>query len=519
MSLVTILLAGFFLLGVLVGPLAVAGLAASLSDSSGRKVGDWAVGLGLKSVWRPALTFNAANELTLKRRSYDENHDEQKISFGGLFSGVERFLFDPRNRIHDFFGTPFAFVDEKFGIILDPRDAAVGRELRKSQEAGTYTTRVERGENLVESVQAVFELPKPNVGVRLPDVWTLIGGSFDAQLVRKIDEFYQKSQAPKASTTALRQLLVPVGSFIAIVLLGMFAAGQGGGGGAAQAAAGGGGGSTVEIGESWLLLLAIPALKDVDRRDAVVGTVFGGVSLLIVVGLLIAFPPTVTLLGIPLPLGVWAVVATAVGAAIIPFIAAWFGRSLGGVGMLLGKLFITIGLLSYDRPVITLVDKHTYRLVEFDEVDWPVKPQFYRFALTRLGVGFANSEDVWDEDVSLSPARVNEMANGPVAGDPIFDGGSDTAPSGYTTTSIIEHEGIRGYVPETVDKDSRYVRTDLVTGWFMEAGQNRRLMKAALDTAKERHGGGQKPVDDKYVLGATLLAMVMGALFDYMVFF
>lgn len=514
MSLVTILLVGFFLLGLVIGPLAVAGLIAMLSDDRGRGLGDWAFSTGLKSVWRPALTFNAANELTLKRRSYDEKHDEQKISFGGMFSGVERFLFDPQNRLHDFFGTPFGFVDERFGIIFDPRDAAVGRELDEAQEAGVYTRRVESGNKLHESVLGVFSLPKPNVGVNLPDVWTLVGGSFDAQLVRKIDEFYQKSQAPKASTTALRQLLVPVGTFIAIVLLGMFAASKTGGGAAASPTPTGNT-STVSIGA--LLLVSLVGGDDWERRDVgVVGltTVFG---LLLTAGLYFIFTPTAAVFGIPLPLGVWCVIMLAVGMAILPFTAAWFGRSLGGLGMLLGTLFITIGLLGYERPVVALVGDDEYALLEYGEGDWATKPQFYRFALTRLGVGVVSDVDVWGEGVTYSPAVVEEM------GTPLPDGampdGGVSAPQGYTPTEALAKDDIGAYVPSDVDKDALYLRTDLTTGWFEEAGQNRRLMKAALDTAKERYGGGQKPVSDKWILGATLVAMFMGALFDWLVFF
>ena len=110
---------------------------------------------------------------------------------------------------------------------------------------------------------------------------------------------------------------------------------------------------------------------------------------------------------------------------------------------------------------------------------------------------------------------------------PITDAGSDGlaadggrgAPPGYAPTDVFALEDIHSYVPKRPDSGAFYLRTDLTTGWFDEAGQNRRLIKAALDNAKEKYGGGQKPVSDKWIMGATLAAMFMGAVFDWLVFF
>lgn len=590
----------FFLLGVALGPLLLAIATVAFSEPRGKALGKVALSIGLQSVWRPALTFNAANELVLKRRGYDEKHDEQKISFGGLLSGVERFLFDPQNRIHDFYGTPFAFVDERFGIVIDPRDSVIGRELREHQERGVYTRRIVRGETFIESVLAVFELPKGHVGARMPDVWSLVGGSSDAQWVRKIHEFYRKGQDPKTGTTAFRQLIIPAGTFIGILLIGMFAGGGGaGGGGAADAAD-----RTVGVGSSLLLLLGAPLSRyyrfapvlvvsglaavllyflnplwmsiagvpiavgplvgavitaaimtimvlsgggddqdekqsepkdqneflfkddedeeDVDNepqpsplQDSLVAAVILGVYGLLTVGLYLWLPTWVPLLGIPLPLGIWGAVLMLIGMAVVPFTAAWLGRGLGGLGTLLGKLFIVIGLLPWDRPVITLVDPHTYELAEYEDHEWPVEPEWYRFALTRIGVGFANNEKLWHDDVVERPARVKAMAQIEA------DGGTPRAdsPSGYSTTNLIQQDEIYGYVPDEVDEDSLYVRTDLTTGWFEEAGQNRRLMLAALEYAKEKFGEGTKPMSDRTIMVATFGAIVLGVFVDWVFFF
>lgn len=502
-----IFVALFYILGLILGPLAIA-VASKLWDGS--RLSDWAVGVGLKSVWKPSLTFDAANELTLKRRSLDEDHDQEEIAYStGLFGSLKRHIFDPQDRTHEWFGTPFSFVDERFGIAVDPRDVLVGRMLKDYQETGQYTYRKEQGETLREAFLAVFEVPGEFVGTRLPDVWTLVGGSFDAQFVNRIHEYYQKAQAPRESTTALRQLLLPVGTFIAVVLLGMFASSQTGGGGGAPAPTNS---TNINIGQQFLAI-ALMSTAASGRSKRNTGIVAGfGLAFAGLFGMIhMAMPVWIPILAIPLPLSAWSAIAFGVGALTLPTISAWFGRSLGGIGVTLGKLWITIGMVGYDKPVITLTGPHTYELVEYDTVDWDREPGWYRFAMSRVGIGLANDVEVWGEQYVETPARVDEM------GSMQTDGG--IAPLGHSPIDLISVGSISSYVPNDVDADAQYVRTDLTTGWFFEAGQNKRLMKAALETAKEKYGGGNKPVGDKLIMMATLAAMAGGAIFDWVVFF
>jgi hypothetical protein len=509
MSLALVFLALFFILGVSLSPLAVAVAVNAFADGLGKRIGRWAIGLGLTSIYRPAITFNASDELTLKKRSYDEKHDAEYITFGGLLSTVKRHLHDPQNRMHAFYGVPFGFVDELFGVVVDPRDCDLGRSLRRAQANSQYEHRVEEDGRLVESVRAVFERPEGHVGVRLPDVTTLVGGSFDAQIVERIREYYRESQAPRTSTTAFKQLLVPVAAFIGVVLIGMFAAGQtGGGGGGGAISSPSGNSSTINVG---VLLLAISTrrVREVlarrNWRNVAVSTVAVGLATGVAGGLYLAFPMPTPVLGIPLPLGVWAVVALAVGAVIPPFVAAWLGRSLGPLGMALGKLYLIIGLLGFSRPVIDL-DDGEYRVVEYGVHEWPVEPKWYRFAMTRIGVAYHNVEDNWPQGTTLTRGEVRAMADG---------GEARFSPSGHVSTDQIKVGGIKGFLPakDDLDGDSIHVRTDRTTGWLLEAGQD------ALEAAKEDFGGGSKPVGEKWILGATLAAIAMGALFNWVVFF
>lgn len=514
MALVLTLLLLFFFLGLALEPLLLAVAINSFSKEKGQSVARWAVRLGLKAIYRPAITFNAADELTLKKRSYDETHDAEYIKFGGILSGVKRYLHDPQSRIHSLYGVPMALVDEHFGVVVDPRDVAIGREMRLEQENGQYVHRVDSGEQLHEAVKAVFELPRGHIGVRLPDAIRLVGGSFDSQVVDQIRDYYQKSQEPRTSTAALRQLLVPIGAFVAVVLIGMFAAGQsaGGGGGGPDI---GGNSSTINIGASLVILLL--STKRPNWRDLLVYLLGLGGFGLIGVGLYFIFPVFYPLLGIPLPLGIWAIVMFGLGLAILPFSAVWFCRG-GPAGMLIGRLFLIIGLrFGFEQPIIDY-DDGEYSIEEYDAKDWEIEPSWYRFALTRVGFGFGNDESNWPDGTTLSHSKVEAMAATPGIE---FDGGQENlpAPTDHVPTELIAVGDMYGFVPRKPNSDDVFIRTDRTTGWFLEAGQDRRLMTAALNAAKQAFGGGRKPVGDKWILGASLAAMAMGAVFDYLVFF
>lgn len=520
MAIVTIFLLLFFILGVSLGPLLLGVLIVAFSRDRSQRLAAWTIGLGLTSIYRPAITFNARDELTLKRRAYDEKHDAEYIAFGGVLSKVKRYLHDPQARIHSFYGVPFGFVEELFGVVVDPRDAALGRELRVAQANSQYEHRVERGGRLHESVRAVFELPRGGMGVRLPEVIYLFGGSFDSQLVDRVRDYYEKSQAPRDNRSSLKRLALPIGAFVAVVLMGVFAAGQGAGGGGGGGGAPAGNSSTINVGASLLfLLLSLPSIPrpprpsapdppDVNWRDLFVALVTIAIAGLLMVGLYLVFPMPVAILGIPLPLWAWTVIALAIGLALIPFVAFWFGRSLGALGMGLGKLYLILGLLGFSRPVIAY-DEGEYRVVEYDDHYWPVEPSWYRFAMTRLGVGFLNFEDNWPDGTTLSRSRVKALGDEATTDTP--------APTGYTATELIAVDDVHGFVPDDPAEETVYVRTDRTTGWYLDAGQDVRLMTTSLEHAKEDFGGGASPLGDGVVLAATLGAIVIGALFNWLV--
>ncbi len=521
MSVAIVFMVLFLVLGLSMGPLLVAVLSQALSSERAPRVARWSIGVGLAAVYKPVLSFSGGNDLTLKRRQYDEDHDYDYLTYGGITSKVKRYLHDRPDRYHSFYGTPFAFVEEWVGVPVDPRDVDAGRSLRKNREHSRYEHRVVDGESIKESVKAVFERPRGRVGVRLSEVITLYGGSLDAKSLEKLRDFYQNSQSPKDNTSGLLKLMIPVGAFIAVVMMGMFMSGGGG----AAAPSPGSDNSTITTG-LLLIGMALPTrsdddgadesdggddddgilekLKALNWRDVVVAGLGVTVALSVAAVLLLAFPSPVSLLGTALPLGAWCVLFFALGAGLPPVIARWFGRSLGPIGMALGKLYLIIGLLAFRRPVIDY-DDGEYQVVEYDESGFDVEPHWYRFAFSRVGVSFVNDEENWPEGTTLETEQVEEIARG---GDETF------APPDMVRTDKIAVNSIGGLVPQPddVDEDSVYVRTDRTTGVLAEAGKDRRLLQAAMEKAKQDYGGGAQPISDKWIVGATVVSIGMGVL-------
>lgn len=512
----------FLFLGLSLGPLAQGFAIAMLSPKRSPVLANITIGIGMKAYYRPAITFNVRNELTLKKRQYSEKHDSEYISFGGglMGSATKRYLDNPQNRIHAFYGAPLAFVEEHFGVVVDPRDVAIARWLYESHEHGDYEHRVRKGETLREAVKGVFSNPKGYVGVELPEVMYLFSGSADSQVVDRIRSFYEKSQSPKNTTTALKQMLIPLAAFVIIFLLGAFTAGKTGG------SAGGGGapvpsGNTSTIGPSALLLLwAIPkpsvAFDRHDIRDLLVVLLYAGVYLGMTALLLLAMPAPYPLFGIALPVGGWAVVLFTLGVVIVPIITTWFGRSLGGIGRGLGDLYLILGLLGYRKPVFTY-DEGRYHIVPYHDHEWEVEPRWYRFAFTKVGVGFVNKPENWPDGTVFTTSQVREL----VGADATADGGqvSDLpAPPGFTGVPEIKLGNIYGYLPSKPDPRDVHVRTDRTTGWFHGVGQDSRLLWKAFQTAKDDFGGGKQPLGDITIMVASGVMVMLALLLNFLLF-
>lgn len=523
MALVFIFLLFFYLLGLSLGPLLLGIYANALSDERGKGLSRWTFKLGLQSIYRPAVTFNPVGELTLKKRRYDEKHDHEYVVFGNLLSTVKRYLHDPQDRVHPFFGVPFAFVDELFGTVIDPRDPALGAELHHHQENGVYEYRVEHKGQLHEAVRGVFEIPEGNVGVSLPAVHRLVGGSFSSQVVDAIRDLYETSQSPQDDRSSLWRLMAPVGAFILVALVGSFIAGQGVAGGGGGGGAPAGNQSTISVGASLLLMLIglgkpsapkppRPSLS-INWRDVFVTivslAVFGG----FVAMMLIALGVPYHLFLWTLPLGAWGVLLMLVGLVTLPFVAFWFGRSLGPLGVGLGKLYIILGLLRFDRPVIRF-DAGEYGIVEYADHEWATEPSWYRFAFSLVGIAFNNTEANWPNGTTLDRETIDD-----IRGDVAADGGSVPAPAGHGVTDAISVENIRALLPEKPDPESLYVRTDRTTGWLFDAGRSTRLMQSALQLAKQELGGGKSPMGDSVVLGGILVGVLLGIVFNWLVIF
>lgn len=451
--------------------------------------------IGLVSAYRPAVTVNASHELTLKRRKYDEHLDTEKVVFGGLMSKVTRYLRDPQDRLHRFFGVRFGFVDERTGLVYDPRDCDMGKRSNEHQEAESLSYRgsVEEG-RITKQIRGVFGFETGARGVSLRDVKYLIGGSADSQAVDWLITLYKKSQEPRSQSLSVWKILAPAIALSLVLAVGAFLGGGGGGGG-------GGGTPTLPVGSALLLAIS-PYLPFNSWRQRGVAAGFAIVGGLLLAGLFVFFPTGIA---------TKAAVSFVFGLVFLPGLAYFLGRSLGGLGMGLSKLYLILGFFPYSDPVIYLREDNEYVVEEWDDLDGVAEPEWYRFAKTWVGVTYENTEDAWPgRDSVLKPDVLKEY------GETTVDVDADLPPQ-HAVASGISSAGHSGVVPTDPDEDRVWVQTRHGMSWFKDVGRGQ-LLKRALKNAKEEHFGG-KDIEDNKVMYMTLGAAILGLFVDVVVFF
>jgi len=470
----------------------------ALGDEAGG-LARWYAKLGLVSVFKPVVTVNASNELTLKRRQYDENLDVEKVTFGGLTSSVTRYLRDPQDRLHRFLGVRFGFVEERTGLVFDPRDADAAGESKRLEEDGSLTFEgATSGNRIQEYVRGVLELPSGARGVNLQDVFYLTGGSARSQMVDWLIELYSRSQEPRESQLSFWQKMTPIAALVVMLLLGAFISGNmaGGGGG------GGGGGVTLPVGGA-LLAAATTRVPDWVTRERVVAA---GVAV-------VAAGVALTMLALfPIGIAFWGLTSLGLGLVTIPAVAMFLGRSLGGLGIALGQLYLILACFAFDQPVIHLRDDNTYTLTEYDDLDADgvSEPSWYRFAKTWVGVTYDNTTDAW-------PGRNSTVTQEDIESMNLYDDATAGLPANTSTTSALGSGGHRGVIPQSLDADTVALSTRHAFSWFRDVGRGR-LLQRALKEAKEDHFGGNSTGDD-LILKMTIGFAVLGLLVDVFVFF
>lgn len=471
----------------------------------GRPLGDLATTIGLTSIYRPAFTVNDVGDLLIKKRSYNDELNVEEVGVGG----ITRELSDPQKRIHKWSGIPVGLVDELTGAVFDPRDADIGQRARDHfDNASLVHAHTSPNEGYVERMRAFFELSKGTRGVGLSSIRYLVGGGSDANAAERVIEHYRKSQSPRSKSTMLRQLMIPVGMFLLVVLVGWFAYNQTGG----TSPAGGGSSETV----GYLLLLAsTPAFAErlQEKIQATPNRVLavGGVSVVAVVGI-----QFVLLSMMPLLLLVAVNIAFLAGFLSIPGVAFVLGRNLGPVGVLLGKLYLVLGFLPYEEPVVMLTEDEEYQVREGSEVDFEVEPVWYRFAKTWLGFTYHNSLDMWPDGTVESAKNVKEYGRSVRA-----DGGEDAdrgLPYDYTTAESIQYAGHKGFVPTDPDEGDVFVRSHHSLAWYKDVCRGE-IIRRAHQYAKEKYGDGEDGMDSKTVLFLTVVMMTFGLALDYLAFF
>lgn len=452
--------------------------------------------LGLVSVFKPIVTVNSSNELTLKRRQYDEHLDVEKVSFGGLTSSVTRYLRDPQDRLHRFLGVRFGFVEERTGLVFDPRDADAAGESKRLEEDGSLVYEGTASSNRIdEYVRGILELRAGARGVNLQDVFYLTGGSARSQMVDWLVELYSRSQEPREQQLSFWQKMTPVAALVVILLLGAFISGNMSGGGG-----GGGGGVTMPVGGA-LLAVASTRIPEWLTRKHVVAAGVTGLGAVIMLTMFALFPVGTAF---------WALVSLGLGLVAIPFVAMFLGRSLGGLGIALGQLYLILACFAFDQPVIHLRDDDTYTLTEYDDLDNVNEPSWYRFAKTWVGVTYENTPRAW-------PGRNSTVTQDDFEDISVRDDATAGLPESAGIATSMKSGGHSSVVPSTLDASSVGVRTRHAFSWFRDVGRGR-LLQRALKEAKEDHFGGNSTGDD-FILKTTIGFALLGLLVDVFVFF
>lgn len=456
--------------------------------------------LGLVSVFKPVVTVNASNELTLKRRKYDEHLDVEKVNFGGLTSKVTRYLRDPQDRLHRFLGVRFGFVEERTGLVFDPRDADAGGEAKRLEADGSLEYAGNPQNNRIpQYIRGLLELPAGVRGVNLQDVYYIVGGSADAQAVDWLVEIYSRSQEPREQRLSFWQKLTPVAALVGMLLIGAFIGGNTGGGGG-----GGGGGVTMPVGG---LLLGVASTRIPDSLRGFVTrerAVAAGVTFVATLTILVMFAV------FPGGVAFWGLVSLGLGLVFVPAVAMFLGRSLGGLGIALGQLYLILACFGYSQPVIHLREDDTYTLAEYEDLDADYEPTWYRFAKTWVGVTYENTADAW-------PGRNTTLTAGDLETTEHRDAPSAGLPSRDAVVTEVSSGGHSSVLPRSLSVEDVGVQTRHVLSWFRDVGRGR-LLQRALSEAKEDHFGGNSRSDD-FVLKATVGFALLGLLVDIFVFF
>jgi hypothetical protein len=417
---------------------------------------------------------------------------------------TDKLFEDPDNALHHWLGIPFAFADEKHGILFDLRHPALGMRKQEIEKRGeeAYLATDEEYESfgVAKWVPAALEMPALHELVNLSAVRELVDGGERAEYPERGEEFYKHSRDPFADKASLKKFLYPSIAF-SIPFFGIWI-------GVTQL---GGPSETVGYGASvlWLLIGSV----QFDLRDKL-SRAWSWLKALDWFKIISAF------LLITIPSGIFTAIAVFVspslsasilvtyliGMALMPLLTILFSPS-ALIGGALSKLYFKLGFFGFQNPVMRwtpskyeIVEHDSLRTAEQNSTEW------YDLFGTVLGFTYDPEPRSWGAE-HVPHAELEAM-------EPVADGGQKLGTSNLPAKYIrsdMKRDLYGGYIPKRLSDKHYYLKSAIAWGRFKNTAHGDKTLRKLLE-AKDEHGAADDDVDEGLVFKATVVSGVFGAL-------
>lgn len=428
------------------------------------KMGHKYVWLSMFAVKRGAFVLQDDGELNFKKFKYDSIGSE-KLTLGGDTITLS----DPARALQTLKGKTFALADETHGVVFRVTDSLGGsrkQTLNTKGEMVSQATKKERSDHGVSAwIRKYIRIPE-YTSTDLRDVRALATGSEKGSDPALVREWFKFSRIRENSGTSILKLLLPVGAFLATLIIFWQASTRGGG------SSGGTAGNTTNTTISALWIASVGLSNRFKAIGGVVLVVVGLVLCYLTFGLAIVGYPIALLLGLA-----FGFVGTM---ALVLFL------SLIGGGAWMATFFLDMGLQTFDNPTfIETSDGFELRDVEVGGVSHKLGKHRLTFVADGSAIrdrrGFVGTKNHILKGENNGPRKV-PSEGGEQFGHFIhrFSGGYDEH---YLTSFGVVSSLRSGFVGK--DTNERHKE------------------------AKEEFGDGIRDVGTKFILGATFAGILL----------
>jgi hypothetical protein len=457
-----------------------------------------------KAMKRPAVSVGNRGSPSLRQLSFDSTYEQETVEVGE----VEKKITRTAGAVHRVGATPFAFFDERFGVIFDLRDLLVGRlehELREDGEiVKTHTEFGEDGEpTLTEHYWRGFLEIEERPGLDLDvesSVRPITDGSEEADWWSHVYEAVRRMYILRQEEVSVLKMIIPFAVGGAALFVGYYVFGPG-----PMPGTGGGTSAPDAVSVGWLILTGAGggALGKARRILAAVKEQMPWVAIAKTIGLTAAIALAGLLSVAAGPFNAvlfWG--SLLIGFGILPLITLIMGAA--GYGGPLAELFLWGGIQAFDEPILNLTSDDRYRFVEADALGLEDHPRV-RIAKSWIGL----SCDVNPDAFGRAGYAASDVADYQPPKEFTPDGGSSVIPRGYTPAEGMRKAGKDAFVPRSLSPDTTYVRLDAWLRRFKDAATGHGVDTADREATKDFAAGDPKWSDEK-IMSMSVKAAIAG---------